>query len=586
MPSGVKTPELNVSAYQPMEPPPPLPQMPTNNQLPTSAGYTSKAGAGAFIFSNIIDGYLKGRQHAQQVQQQKADQEIRGTEYTYQTMAQNYRDLLKNGKAENDPEVLKAKQAATAAWQASLDVKAKYTLPQDDQKKKGAKEKTEGIFKGIFGKEGIQPHFIPAAALAALKSSPPPGLSLSPEDKAAMTEQKESEFRLSQEQVEAKRKDEQWGWIKDDQKRNQQWNELNAKDPATLTLGEKQTLNQLTRLKAVEKDPIRGARDFDLSQKIQSGAKMTAGEMQIATADGLLAGPHIEQRTDASGRDELLTIDPTSGKVLSRTTLGRHYAGEGAAAAISLAKFQRKQQYDDLKKAFPNADDATIYRAMAEENSKHPEQLANFIGDNPQQKAKDVEAVNAALKSVWSEYYDPITTHAKDPGALREHEIIQNFITTPDKNDASGTFAFKKALEPTGKQMTHWHLFGPNEYAPTYQGNATPQELQATARALYNRTRQALQKKGQGKYTDADLDRMLPPSYADISGYGGLPNGPLEQPPGTQQAKQGATGYQVTTADGVSHFYSSQEFPESSLAEVQRLHPDVKIQAVYGGGVP
>lgn len=566
----VKTPELDVKAYQPMEAPPPVPEMPTNNPLPTSAGYVSKGGAGAFIASNIINGYLKGRQHAAEVKQQKATSQIAGADYTYKTMADNYNQLLRNGKSETDPDVQKAKQAANEAWQASLGVKAQYVMPQDDGKKKGVKEKTEGILKGVFGKEGIQPHVIPAAALAALKTSPPPGLGLSLEDKAAMQQQETAKFQLDNMKTEAAQRNEQFAWIKDDEKRKTTFRDLSSKDPASLSLGEQQQLHQLTRLAAIEKDPVHGAQDMDLTQKIMSGAHMSAGELQTAQARGLMQGPHIEQHTNSKGMDELITVDPATGAVIGRSSLGRHYTNnEALSNAIAIDKFRQKQQFEEIKKAMPGANDSQVYQIMATENAKHPEYLAAMIGDNPEQKGKDLQAVNTALKTVWGEYYNLDSTKAKDTAARRDHDIIQNFINTPDKNQQDGTFAFKKSIVPTGQKTVHWHLFGPNETAPTYQGNATPQEMQAAASSLYSRTRAALQKQGKGKYSEADLDRMLPKSYSDISGYAGMPNGPLEKPPAASgSSSQKPSAYKVTI-NGQSQVYAADQITEEMAAEAK-----------------
>jgi hypothetical protein len=547
---AVKTPQLDVTPYQAMEaPPPPVPEMPTNNPLPTSAGYVSKAGAGAFIASNIINGYLKGRQHAAEVKQQKADQQIKGADYTYKTMADNYNQMLRSGKAETDPDVMKAKEAANAAWQASLSVKGQYVMPQDDKKPKGAKQKTEGFLKGVFGKEGIQPHVIPAAALAALKQAPPPGLGLSLEDKAAMTEQQRAEFDLAQQKKTAGREDTKFAWLEKEETRKQRFDDLAAKDPATLSLGESAELTGLQRIAAADKDPVHGIEDMNLQKKIMRGDHMTQGEMQTAVARGLIQGPHVEQRTTEKGFDELVSYDPVTGTVTGIAPLGKHYVDQTQLSnAMALDKWRQTMQFNEIKRGMgPDATDQQVWAIVAQENAKHPEAMAAFIGDNPVQKAKDIQAVNVALGNVWKEFYDPNTTKSKDPAAKRDHEILENLIETPTENGGTGTYAFRGSVDPTGKKMTSWHMFAPNEYAPTYKGNATPQELQTAAKSLYNRTRQALQTQGKGKYTEADLDRMLPPRLATLAGYGGMPNGPLEKPPSAAASSNRVpTGYNVT----------------------------------------
>src|SRR5271157_4336762 len=180
---AVTTPQLEEPIYKPQEMA--APPMATGMQaqpLPAQAGYVSKAGAGAYIANNVLQGWLKGREINAQRNLQKAQQQIAGSDYAYQTVAQHYNDLLRAGKAENDPEVLKAKTAAQAAWDAKLQVMGKYAgADQQQPKKKGVKAKAEGGFEKMFGQ--IQPQMIARASLNALQQAGPQGLGLTPQDR-------------------------------------------------------------------------------------------------------------------------------------------------------------------------------------------------------------------------------------------------------------------------------------------------------------------------------------------------------------------------------------------------------------------
>ncbi len=74
---AVQTPQLNVPVYQPkdMAQAPAL-ETPTAQALPPQAGFVSKAGAASYVASNILNGWLKGREHAQQQALAKAQNQV------------------------------------------------------------------------------------------------------------------------------------------------------------------------------------------------------------------------------------------------------------------------------------------------------------------------------------------------------------------------------------------------------------------------------------------------------------------------------------------------------------------------------
>lgn len=578
---AVNTPQLDVPVYQPKDMAvAPAQQNAPPQVLPAQAGFVSKGGAAAYVASNILDGWMKGREHAKQQELAKAQNQVQGADYAYSTMSKNYNDLLKQGKPENDPEVQKAKQGAVEAWNAKLNVMQQYAIPDKNDKshkKEGVKGKTEGIFSHIFGKGGITPEMIPQASLAILKGSPPPGLGLSTEDKRnmAQTESAQTETGLLKTEAQSAQLKLQQDTTKaaDDVKIQA----IVKKPEADRTLKERDELQGWQRVQHIN-DPMEKQLADGILAKMQKGEVLNDTERNFAYAQRLISAPQATFRTDASGKDQMVMISP-DGKVLGTTNLGRHFEPDQVGPAMRLARAQQKMLYDEYDKGLPQqqgeapeARKQRVWGMVAADQTRNPILASAFLTENPQQKEQDMDYVNKALRTVW--------TQAGGPGATKEERDAErakmsNFVLPGNDDDPSnaGMFVFRQTVaDPTGKKG-FW--FGSKE--PEYAGGLIgKQKLQTQQAALANQVRSVLQQQ-HPKMTQAELNRMIPPW---LTGQGGAPQGMTATPGqsgGGPQAMQASPGsgqvfgapggankkYTVRTSNGTSSTaYMTQEDAE------------------------
>jgi hypothetical protein len=451
MPSGIQTPQIEQPVYQPAQMAvPPQPQGQPSQVLPAQAGYVSKAGAGAFVANNILQGYLKGREVKQQRELAKAQNQMQGADYAYQTLAQNYNDMLRNGKQENDPEVQKAKQAASSAWQAKLQIMGQYATPTED-KKKGAKQKVEGAFSNIFGKAGVTPQMIPQAALQVLQNSPPPGLGLTPQDRASMASAKASEAQaqlagietkgaeanLPVVQAEAKQKEQA---IADDMK----FTVLEQKDPNTRTPEENSWLamqQRVTDAKTKLSDPKKALLD-QVSRNLLDGKPLTEEQRDLAYASGLLQGPH-SQITN-KGLDQYVTTMSPDGKILSQVKVGREFHEDQAASFQRMETIKKNMEYDGWARALgvpvtKDRDNQRVWQMVQVDMARKPEEMARLT-DNPIQQEADMYTLTKALRSLQSESSGPNVSPEQKKATLSKWS---NFYTPPNENDKNGMFILR-----------------------------------------------------------------------------------------------------------------------------------------------
>ncbi len=509
---AVQTPQLNVPVYQPkdMAQAPAL-ETPTAQALPPQAGFVSKAGAASYVASNILNGWLKGREHAQQQALAKAQNQVQGANYTYSVVAQHYNDLLKQGKKDTDPDVQKAKQAAVEAWNNNLNVMQRYSGADSYQKPKGAKAKTQNWLGQHFGRAGITPELLPKASLALLRSQPPPGLGLTAEDQQSMTQQQLATAQLGRERV-ATEADQ----LKLDQTKAQQAQDKQVEDIVRIpedqrTLKQKDDLSAWQRVQHINDPQEKQLADAILT-KIKNGQPLNDTERNFAYSQRLISAPQQVVHTDAKGNDQILMISP-DGKVLSTANLGHHYEPDQVGPAIRLANAQQQATYQLYNQAAPRIEGETadarqqrIWGMVAADYTRNPNNVSTFLTDNPQQKEQDLDRVNKALRTVWAQAGGPGADTATRQAS---REALSNFVLPGTSDDPSnaGLFVFRdQVADPTGKKG-YW--FGSKE--SQYAGGIVGQQKLATEQAaLANQVRAVLLSQNKN-LTPTDLDRLVPP---------------------------------------------------------------------------
>ena len=140
-------------------------------------GWVKPAGAAAYVASQLLTGWMAGRQQAQQKKLENARMDIQGAKTAYDVTAQAYQDHIDQGLDPNNPEDKKkldaSKMAVSAAWTNYLDRAQKYSVPDEGgkPKKKGGKEKVHDAFMGQ------DPQMYVDSSLKILRSGGAPALS-------------------------------------------------------------------------------------------------------------------------------------------------------------------------------------------------------------------------------------------------------------------------------------------------------------------------------------------------------------------------------------------------------------------------
>jgi hypothetical protein len=170
--------------YQPAQLAPP-PDDPNKNP---GVGYMGTGGKVADIASNFLNGWMRGKQQAEEKKIANASQEMQGLHYGFQIAQANAQQVQNDHKATPEQKQ-QAEQARQAAWKAYLDGAEKYVQPSKGGSKSGGGGKKDGggikgHLKQAFGAE--DPHLYAQAGLGLLrKTGPPPLAQPSPQEQTA-----------------------------------------------------------------------------------------------------------------------------------------------------------------------------------------------------------------------------------------------------------------------------------------------------------------------------------------------------------------------------------------------------------------
>ena len=140
-------------------------QPPSPRLIPGGKGTT--AATIATLGSSILRGYMRGKEHADQIKAFKTQRLMTGLETAYRTAAQKYIEMAKAGADPNSKEMQEAAAAADASWQAMMTMYGNYI--EGDGKGKG-KGKKKGQAQAQGGAGGDQPN--PISVLIDQTASP------------------------------------------------------------------------------------------------------------------------------------------------------------------------------------------------------------------------------------------------------------------------------------------------------------------------------------------------------------------------------------------------------------------------------
>lgn len=368
----------------------PLPQLDQNSAqnpvVPPAAkpmegmGYVKPAGAGAYVASQILTGWMAGRQEAQKRKLDQAKTSVVGAKTAYDITAQNYQNLVDQGLDPNDPESKQkldsAKMAVSHAWTNYLDNAQKYSTPDEGgkPKKKGAKQTAHDMFMGH------DPQMFLDSSLNVLRQSGAPALNY-----GTSAEQK-NQLALQKQQLEQN----------------------------------KNTLEQQSHDKAKQAD-------VDALQKTYTDPKSTPEQKQQAKENLAVYGvniAHVESAAEAKVADEIAQVKlsgietlNTPGKTTSDLTVGQR-----AALGIQLGPLDAYMNEVGPGKKFKTAIDAN--RGYLRDQAS-----ASAIAGNSAQDRQWAQMRKAEATVLQHDLQDPATARKYGlPGPLQPGQKVPDWL--------------------------------------------------------------------------------------------------------------------------------------------------------------
>lgn len=519
--------------------------------LPPQAGFVSKAGAGAFIANNLLQGWLKGREIRAQREMQKAQTEVAGAEGVYKMASNNYQQVLMSGKDANSDEAKSAYQNLVTAYNQRIGTYQKYVAPAEPEKgtKKSVKQKVEGGFGQLFGKSGITPQLIGQAALQVAKSSPPPQ-GLTPENQLTMMQiqQAKKTGELTDQEIEQTKININNSKL-DYNERLQATQDLDrwrkdylaVQDGKSLDSPEKlwyDGYQQMNNAKLALTDPVRAAVNKAFLAYSQA-QPINDQQRQMLVAQGLIKGPQLE--ITHQGNAEMLTvIDPSTGKIIGTPTkVG--WTQDAASIAVAQMQGMHKAYVQEAIKA--GMDPQAAEQAALLEESRNPQVIASFLGQNPVQQEKNQKLLSGAIMTVWN---NAGGTGATAQSRAAEQKKMENFLTGDPKGKGGFMMFRDQIMPPEGTRGMWWWK------QPEYRGGMSAAEAQEYRAKLYDDIREALH--AQNPLLSAtQLDAIMPLSLKDPQtaapagtqpGQPGQPAQPGQQmaaPPAADETSVGGT---------------------------------------------
>jgi hypothetical protein len=462
--------------YQPpkIDPPP--------NDNP-GAGYMKRGGQIADIASNFLNGWMKGKQQAEEKKLAYAQQEVQGLQYGFQ-IAQSNAEKVMNDPKSTPEQKQQAEQARQAAWKSYLDGAEKYTTPpkggskgqgQGGKQGSGVKEK----FKAVFGAE--DPHLFAQTGLALLRKTGPPALP-----------QKSAQEQAAELQVA--------GMTRTNKAVDDLVEARKTGDPAKIAAAEqavRDAQGQIQSPKEKQEDALAQAAADERAGKPINDA--TKAQLQAAGIDPKPVEPNVFLQADDKGMLYSISVDPKTGKTTKsdQPIMKTRVPPDQRQEAHQIFEENLRQIGELLKKAHPDWTEEQIAQAKAQA------MLSGQFGMKVARGMTPAQSQGAVAKAINEVVNSNMLTDDEKKGI--------NAVLSRAQGVGGGGWVFNKDLAQKGFWDKHDFWVG-NQ---TYYGQSKEQAeaLDAHVRTL---TRQVLR----DKYgLDQDqIDTLVPETMAEDAG--------------------------------------------------------------------
>lgn len=453
--------------------------------LPVQAGYMGKAGAIGSLTDNVVKGYLRGRNIAEQKKHEQANYAIDLSQKNEQNAWQTYQDALRTGKAKPGDENDAAYKAYLQAHHATSQTMEKVMIPEDKPKgQKGQKKKADDDNQPkSFGeklKDFMQanPHFIPQLAITARVPNKPVMSAETEETKNTLTSQGQ-QIQLQGQAIDQNKLKQQQEVA--NEQRAQAERTVEEAGGVDKVLGDPKAPPELQqaakRIKytALDKESPEGKIKIGLEQDVLNGNSnnWTLGQKQLAGYMGITPQPKEVKMTGKNGHEMEILVDPTTNQPIAGTKpldLGppqwaQEYYGERAAMKADTRKAvaEDPEKYGISLTGDKKTDDARIQAAADGVFVAHEEGIRAGVGTSGKtayEVQRDNNILTDATKEVMSRignkagdkanfegpaWKTPVSLSRPDAGA-----ILNQFITNP--NETPGIYTFRNAPQlQTGK---------------------------------------------------------------------------------------------------------------------------------------
>jgi hypothetical protein len=462
--------------------------------LPTEAGYVSKAGAGAYIGTQILQGWLAGTKVKRDRQHQAAVDDVKQAKTAYDVIAGKWQDYISSGGDKNGEEGKKLQEALVSTWDDYTHTAVKYAKGgdptaqgQEGQKKQGAMGKVGGALKkglGVGQPEVLFDHI--SQQMMQMKGGPAMFDTQSSQDKAANAE-------ASMAQLQEKT-------MKETQESKKKYKDILAKGNGA-TPEEQKWLETYEKadLGVTPEQKLRG----QITEKIMNGQKLDGPMKDYAVAQGFIKEKEPTLMQDGNtgvNYSVVLNPDGTSTSHVINGPNGKPIRGHIPETASQAYTSEMNARFAMTKRMMGKKPDGSAYT---------DQEIWQAVGSqmgikNPdlQQYGDDRFAVSNAIKQVYAE-------------DKPNREADSNFFAvSPD-----GMYFYRSTMGPE-TEVKHW--FSPNEkqFAGGMQEkDAAGREAQFRGRML---TKLALQFRSHDKKMTEEqaqakaqevLDRVAPPVY-------------------------------------------------------------------------
>lgn len=355
--------QLKLNPYQSQVPLVQIPQqdLQPGGPLPVQAGYMGKAGSAASIGDQILKGFLRGRNVAEQKKQQQAGYAIDLSQRNETEKWQTYQDALRTGQAKPGDETNQAYKDYLQAHDATSRTMEKVAIPKDKPKgQNGQKKKADDDNQPkSFGQKlkdfmEANPHFIPQLAITSRVPNKPVMTADTEQAKNTLTSQGQ-QIELQGQAIEQGKLKQQQDQLKiQDQKLLQQVDTLGGIDKVAADKNAPPELQAAARRavsERLDKEGPDGQLRDKLASDVQTGnsKNWTPAMQQMAARLGYAEEPK-EVEIERGGKKYLQLVSPSTGQPIQGSK--PFYIGPSAASNQMASFFtERKVMRDDLRRA-------------------------------------------------------------------------------------------------------------------------------------------------------------------------------------------------------------------------------------------